>query len=71
MKAGRLYAIDGGDSFIYYGQVAPNAQLGFFRFRSQVVSIAEALSARIMSRFAVLRASELRSELAEEPVLVQ
>ena len=87
MKAGTLYAIDGGDSFIYYGQVAPNAQLGFFRFRSQVVSIAEALSARIMSRFAVLRASvgealrsgawlhlgrhELRSELAEEPVLVQ
>ena len=87
LRSGALYAIDGGDSFIYYGQVAPNTQLGFFRFRSQAVSVTEALSSEIMSRFGVIRPSigaalrrgkwlsmgrhELRRELIEEPVLVQ
>jgi len=87
LKPGALYAIDGGDSFIYYGQVAPNGQFGFFRFRSQAVSVAGALCAEVMSRFGVLRPSvgealrrgawlhlgrhELRGELTEAPVLVQ
>jgi len=87
LKPGSLYAIDGGDSFVYYGQVAANKQVGFFRFRNQSVSATEALSAKIMSRFGVsypsiglaLRAGvwvslgryELRIELIEEPVLVQ
>ena len=87
LRPGTLYAIDGGDSFIYYGQVAPEPLLGFFRFRSRVVSVAEALSSEIMSRFAVDRSSigaalrvgkwlglgrhRLRAELNEEPILVQ
>jgi len=87
LSAGALYAIDGGDSFVYYGQVAANKQVGFFRFRSTVVSVSEALSAELMCRVGVsypsigqaLRAGvwiglgrhELRSELIEEPVLVQ
>ena len=87
LKPGALYAVDGGDSFIYYGQVALNKQLGFFRFRSTTVAIAEALSFEVMSRFSVshpsigraLRAGtwfslgrhEVRSALVEEPVLVQ
>ena len=87
LKAGALYAIDGGDSFVYYGQVAANKQVGFFRFRNQTVTVSEALSAEAMCRFGVsypsigtaLRAGvwfslgrhELRSELIEEPVLVQ
>ena len=87
LRPGTLYAIDGGDSFIDYGQVAPEPLLGFFRFRSRVVSVAEALSSEIMSRFAVDRSSigaalrvgkwlglgrhRLRAELNEEPILVQ
>jgi hypothetical protein len=87
LKPGTLYAVDGGDSFIYYGQVAPNKQLGFFQFRSQALSADEALSSPLMSRFIVslpsigraLRAGvwvslghrKLRSELAKEPVFVQ
>lgn len=87
LKPGALYAIDGDDSYIYYGQVAPNKQIGFFRFRSRVVLIQEALAAAPMSRFGVnyssigvalregkwlnLGCHELRPELLEEPILVQ
>lgn len=87
LRAGALYAIDGGDSYIYYGQVAANKQVGFFRFRSKTVSVGDALSAELMSRFGVFYQSigealrtgawlslgrhELRTELIEEPVLVQ
>lgn len=87
LKPGTLYAIDGDDSYLYYGQVAPNKQIGFFRFRSREVLIQEALAAPLMSRFGVnypsigtaLRAGKwlnlgrqkLRPELLEEPVLVQ
>ncbi len=87
LKPGALYAINGGDSFIYYGQMAQNKQIGFFRFRSQVVLADEALASEIMSRFGVsyqsigvalrngdwlsLGRRELRRELVEEPVLVQ
>lgn len=87
LSPGATYAIDGGDSFIYYGQVAVNKQMAFFHFRSQALAVQEALSSRFMSRFGVQYASvgaALRSgawqflgrfpwaaELEEEPVLVQ
>lgn len=54
LKQGALYAIDGDDGFIYYGQVTPEKSLGFFRLRSEVVSIPDALSADVMSRFLVV-----------------
>lgn len=53
LKPGALYAIDGNDGFIYYGQVTPDKSVGFFRVRSEVVSIPAALSAQVMSRFLV------------------
>lgn len=87
MKSGTLYGIDGDDSYIYYGQVAQNRQIGFFRFRSREVLVREALAASFMSRFGVIHPSvgialrvgkwlnlgcqKLRPELLEEPVLVQ
>lgn len=87
LKPGAMYAIDGGDSFIYYGQVAPNAQIGFFKLRSRAVSVTEALASKFMSRFGVAQPSiakavrtgkwlslgrhAIRPELLEEPLLVQ
>ncbi|WFP49700.1 hypothetical protein PL263_16560 [Methylomonas sp. EFPC3] len=87
LKSGVMYAIDGDDSYLYYGQVAPNKQMGFFKFRSREVHVQEALAAPLMSRFCVIHPSigtalragkwlnlgrqELRPELLEEPVLVQ
>ena len=87
LRPGVVYAVNGEDSFIYYGQVAPNKQLGFFRFRSRTLSIAESLSSEFMSRFIVslpsigralrsgtwlsLGRHDLRSELVEEAVFVQ
>ena len=53
LKQGALYAIDGEDGFIYYGQVTPEKSIGFFRVKSEVVSIPAALSAEVMSRFIV------------------
>lgn len=53
LKPGALYAIDGDDGFIYYGQVTPDKSIGFFRVRGQSVSIPAALSAELMSRFLV------------------
>lgn len=53
LKPGALYAIDGDDRFIYYGQVTPEKSIGFFHIRSEVVSIQAALSAQLMSRFLV------------------
>jgi hypothetical protein len=53
LKQGALYAIDGDDGFIYYGQVMPEKSIGFFRVRSEVVSIPAALSSEVMSRFLV------------------
>lgn len=53
-RAGTLYAIDGGDSWIYYGQVAYDRTMGFFRFRShQLASTADVISSEIMTRIAV------------------
>jgi hypothetical protein len=85
-KPGTVYAIDGGDDFIYYGQVTPYSLIGFFRFRSKEISVADAMASEIMSNFAVIKPSigealrsgkwmklgnyPLRNELAVEPVLV-
>lgn len=87
LKPGAMYAIDGGDNFIYYAQVAPNKQLGFFRFRSLEVEVEKAMNSEFMSRFSVTYPSigrairsgnwlslgrrPLKSELVEDPVLVQ
>jgi hypothetical protein len=54
LRSGTVYAIDGGDSYIYYGQIAPNKSVGFFKYRSKQLSLAEeVLSSEIMSRFGV------------------
>jgi hypothetical protein len=87
LSPGALYAIGGGDDFLYYGQVCSNKQLGFFRFRSRGVAAEEAHATEIMSRFFVVFPSvgralrsghwlalgrfPLRPELDLEPVLVQ
>jgi hypothetical protein len=87
LKPGALYAIDGGDGFVYFGQVASRGDFGFFRYRSHTVSAAEPLLAPVMSRFLVhhptvrgaLRLGiwlkvgrfEVRKELTEDPILVQ
>jgi hypothetical protein len=87
LKPDTLYAIDGDDSYLCYGQVAPNKQIGFFKFRSREVFIQEALAAPLMSRFGIIQPSigtafrvrkwlnlgrhELRPELLDEPILVQ
>ena len=57
LKPGTCYAIDGGDAYIYFGQVAFKGECGFFRHRSQNASLPEALAAPLMSRFGVLRSS--------------
>ena len=87
LTPGVVYAIDGGDSFIYYGQVAVNKQIGFFHFRSQMLELEEALASGFMSRFGVQYATiglalrlgtwqllgkrALASQLIDEPILVQ
>ena len=87
LKAGAPYAINGGGSFVYYGQVTPDASLGFFRCRTREVSAAKALASEVMSRFSVSMPSigralrsgnwfalgrhELRREWIEDPLLVQ
>ena len=53
LTPGTLYAIDSDDGFIFYGQVTPEKRIGFFRARSELVSIPEALSAEVMSCFSV------------------
>jgi hypothetical protein len=53
LHPGQLYAVDGRDSFIYYGQIAPDEQLGFFRFRSERLAPDAALAADVVSRFSV------------------
>lgn len=58
LKPGTLYAIDGGDKFIYYGQItADRATVGFFRHRGKTVNAEKALAAPILSRFSVSRPS--------------
>jgi hypothetical protein len=54
LREGTLYAIDGGDLWIYYGQVACDKSIGFFRYRSvQVASVDEILSSELMTRIGV------------------
>ena len=87
LAAGALFCIGGSDGFLYYGQVCPNKQIGFFRFRSKGVDAAGAQACAVMSRFTVgyhsigraLRSGHwlalgrvpIRLELELEPVLVQ
>jgi hypothetical protein len=52
-KVGTMYAIDGSDSFIYYGQVTGEKRIGFFRFRNRAVDVSAALSNPVMSCFSV------------------
>lgn len=41
MKVGTLYAITGEGGWIYYGQVAPDQSIGFFRRRDHEIAAAE------------------------------
>lgn len=54
LRAGAIYAIDGGDSYIYYGQVAEDKSIGFFNYRSTELSSVKIVAAyTLMSRFGV------------------
>lgn len=54
LKAGAVYAVDGGEGWIYYGQVAADETLGFFGMRTAAVARPDAiLTQPIMSRFVV------------------
>ena len=54
LRAGTLYAIDGGDSHIYFGQVAADKSIGFFKHRSTQLSSTETvITSGVMSRFGV------------------
>src|SRR5215468_7216168 len=55
LKAGTLYAISGDSGWIYYGQVAPDKNIGFFQRRDRDPAQPEAvLSSQIMSRVGVV-----------------
>ena len=52
--AGALYAVDSGEGWVYYAQVAPTRDFGFFRFRSRTTSeSAAALASGLMCRIGV------------------
>jgi hypothetical protein len=87
LTTGALYAITGADGYLYYGQMCPNKQLAFFRFRNRNLSAAAALESPLMSRFFValpsigraLRSGHwaslgrfpIRPALELDPILVQ
>ena len=87
LQAGIVYAIDGGDGHIFYGQVSRTSGIGFFRHRSTFLEPVEAVAAGVMSRFGVNRQSigravragawlklgrfDLHPDLAQDPLLVQ
>jgi|SRR5215475_5105974 len=56
---GTLYAVDGGEGWFYYGQVAPDRHsIGFFRFRSSDRVDASAVVAHpLMCRIGIMRPS--------------
>jgi hypothetical protein len=52
--AGALYAVDGRDGWVYYAQVTPMRDFGFFRFRSHVASEPDAaLASEVMCRIGI------------------
>lgn len=54
LRGGNLLAIDGGDSYIYYGQIAADKSIGFFKHRSRALSSLDTItSSPFMSRFRV------------------
>jgi len=54
LAPGTCYAIDGGEGWIYYGQVSPDKSIGFFRIRTaELVSPVEIASVPLMSRIGV------------------
>jgi len=54
LRAGSVYAIDGGDSHVYFGQIALDKTVGFFKYRSTNISnIEKVLERPLMSRFGV------------------
>jgi hypothetical protein len=87
LTPGALYAVDGGDGFVYYGQIAENQQFGALCHRSEAISPEAALATEIMSRFSLslpsvgralrsgawvfLGRHTIRNELKQEPILVQ
>lgn len=58
LKPGTLYAADGGEGWIYYGQVATDQTIGWFRFRTSTLADApDVLAHPLMSRFSVAHPS--------------
>jgi hypothetical protein len=58
LTPGTLYAIDGGAGWIYYGQVAPDRRIGFFRHRTvEMAAPADVLVRPLMSRVIVVSSS--------------
>lgn len=57
-RVGTVYAIDAGDSYIYYGQIDVDQSAGFFKYRTMKLSPAEeALGSAVMSRLGVCHQS--------------
>lgn len=53
-KLATVYAVDGKDDWIYFGQVSAGKKFAFFRFRATTVSAAaDALASPVMSRLGV------------------
>ena len=58
MIPGTLYAVDGGDGQIYFGQVTPTQWIGFFRHRSiEIGDLDVVVSSPVMCRFGVAHRS--------------
>jgi hypothetical protein len=53
LREGVLYAVDGRDGNIYYGQVCAKRDIGFLRYRSKNIDGATAVAQSVMSRFMV------------------
>lgn len=62
MTAGALYAVSGQDDWIYYGQVTPEKNVGFFRKRDrQPSTVDEVLAAPVMAVIGVAYPSITRA----------
>src|SRR4028119_511279 len=55
VRPGTVYAMDGGDSYIYYGQIAADESIGFFKYRSKhLSSMEDVFGSSFMSCFHVI-----------------
>ena len=62
LKPGTIYAVEGESAWIYYGQVAPDKSIGFFRRRDrETATITDVLAAPIMAVIDVAHPSITRA----------